>query len=104
LSHPALCDNRDSEECGEACSEDGIQGARYKCANCANFDYCSACFQRWITAPSEKQRKVATAAGHASTHLFLYLPFANDPEDYDEDDHEHGSDCGCGHEQVNDLD
>jgi hypothetical protein len=85
LAHPALCDAREAEAdedggaCDCICTEDGITGRRFKCANCANFDFCERCFERWTGvgreaggagAPTLTQamKRLARAAGHTEAH------------------------------------
>ena len=53
------------------CQEVPIQGVRYKCDNCFDFDYCEKCYRTY--AIERKELKTIYSTSHKSYHTFTRL-------------------------------
>jgi hypothetical protein len=69
--HGCYCDNRRSGEC-----EGPVEGIRWKCAHCRDYDFCDTCHSKWISAPSDKSQEEATKSGHFAWHVFIKKHFS----------------------------
>lgn len=57
------------------CSEMPIQGVRYKCDNCFDFDFCEKCHQLYVI--EKKELKTVYSTSHKSYHNFTRFAMAS---------------------------
>jgi hypothetical protein len=68
--HGCYCDNRGSGEC-----EGSVEGIRWNCAHCKDYNFCDPCHSKWISAPSDRSKEEATKSGHFAWHVFIKKHF-----------------------------
>ncbi|OMJ86950.1 hypothetical protein SteCoe_11422 [Stentor coeruleus] len=64
------CDNKTNplKECTGK-----VEGTRYKCAHCGNYDFCEMCMKKWLEGGSDAMIKTAKLGGHKIWHVFIVI-------------------------------
>lgn len=60
---------------GKSGCEGTVQGIRWKCAHCEDFDYCENCERKWQREESEEMRRDGESSGHHVWHVMIKIPY-----------------------------
>ncbi|OMJ65346.1 hypothetical protein SteCoe_38419 [Stentor coeruleus] len=66
------CDNKSIHMCE---SNGVIQGTRYLCAHCHNFDFCERCMKKWIEEKPVDMIEALKKKGHEKWHVFIVIEY-----------------------------